>query len=245
MDLWTAVRRHLLGTPPPDYAMVGRWIGHMARGTFRHARIAAAPAVRGDARDRLGAHYAIGVAFAAVLVVCSGFDWLLHPTLVPAARVGIATVAAPFFLMQPGVGAGIAARKPTRPLDGALQSLVTTPSSLRPLPRGARREPFHSTLKEKDNAISRTAMRPIVFGALLSAIMVCFVTAVVLALNRGLGDGFAWQWLKSCADHLARGLPHGDPPGALGPARRGKGHRLNGAAAISSPSRRSAHRRCG
>ena len=40
---------------------------------------------------------------------------------------------------------------------------------------------------------------PIVFGALLSAIMVCFVSAVVLALNRGVGDGFAWQWLKSCA----------------------------------------------
>jgi len=39
---------------------------------------------------------------------------------------------------------------------------------------------------------------PIVFGALLSAIMVCFVSAVVLALNRGVGDGFAWQWLKSC-----------------------------------------------
>lgn len=40
---------------------------------------------------------------------------------------------------------------------------------------------------------------PIVFGALLSAIMVAFVSAFVLALSRGMGDGFAWQWLKSCA----------------------------------------------
>ena len=40
---------------------------------------------------------------------------------------------------------------------------------------------------------------PLVFGALLSAIMVAIVSAVVLALNRGLGDGFAWQWMRSCA----------------------------------------------
>jgi hypothetical protein len=40
---------------------------------------------------------------------------------------------------------------------------------------------------------------PLVFGALLSAIMVAIVSAVVLALNRGIGEGFAWQWLRSCA----------------------------------------------
>lgn len=40
---------------------------------------------------------------------------------------------------------------------------------------------------------------PIVFGALLSLIMVAIVSAVVLALNRGIGEGFAWQWLKSSA----------------------------------------------
>lgn len=40
---------------------------------------------------------------------------------------------------------------------------------------------------------------PILFGALLSAIMVAIVSAFVLALNRGLGDGFASQWLRSCA----------------------------------------------
>ena len=40
---------------------------------------------------------------------------------------------------------------------------------------------------------------PIVFGAMLSAIMVAIVSAFVLALNHGLADGFAWLWLKSCA----------------------------------------------
>lgn len=40
---------------------------------------------------------------------------------------------------------------------------------------------------------------PIVFGALLSAIMVAIVSAVVLAINQGVGTGFFASWLKSGA----------------------------------------------
>jgi hypothetical protein len=39
--------------------------------------------------------------------------------------VGIGTVAAPFFLMQPGMGAGIAASRTPRPNAARLQSLLT------------------------------------------------------------------------------------------------------------------------
>jgi hypothetical protein len=40
---------------------------------------------------------------------------------------------------------------------------------------------------------------PILFGALLSAIMVALVSGFVLATSRGLQPGFALQWLRSCA----------------------------------------------
>lgn len=40
---------------------------------------------------------------------------------------------------------------------------------------------------------------PIIFGALLSAIMVAIVSAFVLATTQGLHPGFARDWLKSCA----------------------------------------------
>ena len=40
---------------------------------------------------------------------------------------------------------------------------------------------------------------PLLFGALLSAIMVAIVSAFVLATARGFQPGFAAQWLKSCA----------------------------------------------
>lgn len=40
---------------------------------------------------------------------------------------------------------------------------------------------------------------PILFSALLSAIMVCIVSAFVLVVSQGMQPGFAAQWAKSCA----------------------------------------------
>lgn len=40
---------------------------------------------------------------------------------------------------------------------------------------------------------------PILFSAILSAIMVCIVSAFVLATSQGFHSEFAMQWLKSCA----------------------------------------------
>jgi len=39
---------------------------------------------------------------------------------------------------------------------------------------------------------------PLLFGALLSAIMVCVVSAFVLAINQGIHEGFLWLWFRSC-----------------------------------------------
>lgn len=39
---------------------------------------------------------------------------------------------------------------------------------------------------------------PILFSALLSAIMVCIVSAFVLAISQGIDSKFPAQWLKSC-----------------------------------------------
>lgn len=39
---------------------------------------------------------------------------------------------------------------------------------------------------------------PILFGAILSVIMVAIVSAFVLASTRGIHSGFLAQWLRSC-----------------------------------------------
>jgi hypothetical protein len=125
MDAWTIARRRLFGTPPANYALVGRWLAWMARGRFVHDTIAATPPVRGERAIGWTAHYLIGMAFAAILVAWSGPAWLHEPTIGPALAVGLASVAAPFLLMQPGMGAGVAARRARRPAQARLQSVVT------------------------------------------------------------------------------------------------------------------------
>jgi hypothetical protein len=125
MDAWSIVRKQLFGIPPADYGMVGRWIGHMTHGQFRHERIAAAPPIPGERILGWSVHYLIGIVFAAALVWIVGSEWLRRPTLAPALAVGIVTVTAPFFVMQPGMGAGIAASRTPKPNAARLQSLIT------------------------------------------------------------------------------------------------------------------------
>jgi hypothetical protein len=124
MDVWGFARERLLAKPRPDYALVGRWLGHMLRGRFRHVSIKAAEPVRGEAVVGWIAHYLIGMAFAALLVGLYGLEWVRQPTLGPALLVGVGTVAVPFLVMQPGMGAGVAARKAPNPRAARIQSLV-------------------------------------------------------------------------------------------------------------------------
>ena len=125
MDVWGIARKPLLNIAPPDYRLVGRWLGHMRHGQFRHQAIAGSPAVKGEMQIGWIVHYLIGIIFAAALIGGWGLEWVERPTLGPALIVGIATVAAPFLLMQPGMGAGTFASKTPRPNATRIQSLIT------------------------------------------------------------------------------------------------------------------------
>lgn len=124
MDLFAMLRQRLFGIVSTDYALVGRWIAHMAKGRFRHDSIAAAAPVRGERAIGWATHYLTGVAFASILLAVWGIDWARQPTIVPALIVGIGSVAAPFLLMQPGMGAGIASRLTRSPWAARARSLV-------------------------------------------------------------------------------------------------------------------------
>jgi len=125
IDAWALIRRRLFGIALPDYALVGRWIGHMGRGRFQHESIARAAPIRSECLIGWVVHYATGIAFAGILLAIGGPAWAQRPTLDLALLVGIATVAAPFLLMQPGMGAGIAASRTPRPNAARVQSLLT------------------------------------------------------------------------------------------------------------------------
>lgn len=123
--MWTVIRKHVFAIPFPDFGTLGRWVAYLARGRFRHDRIADTPPVRAERLIGWIAHYAIGIAFAGILLAIWGHEWIRDPTIWPTLIVGIGTVAAPFLIMQPATGAGFAGSRTPRPNTTRLQALIT------------------------------------------------------------------------------------------------------------------------
>ena len=125
MDVFLVIRKRLFGIPLLDYGLVGRWLGHITKGRFMHDPITGSPPIPGEQLIGWIAHYVIGIAFAFALLLIWGAGWVRQPTLMPALILGFSTVAIPFLLMQPAMGAGVAASRTPNPTASRLHSLVT------------------------------------------------------------------------------------------------------------------------
>lgn len=123
MDGWLLILQRV-GISTTSFAMVGRWVGHMAHGQVAHAAISKSPPIASELALGWLVHYAIGIAYAAMLVVLLGSDWVKQPTAVPAIAFGCVTVIAAWFVMQPAMGAGVAASKTPAPLKNSLRNLA-------------------------------------------------------------------------------------------------------------------------
>lgn len=110
MDVWLMGLRRA-GVPTLNFALLGRWGGHLLRGRWRHEAIAKSPPLRGERALGWALHYAVGLVFAGLLLAWQGPGWLEAPRLAPALLLGLATVAAPLLVMQPAMGAGVAGRR--------------------------------------------------------------------------------------------------------------------------------------
>lgn len=124
MDAWALLLKRL-GVPSLDFALLGRWIAHLPEGQWAHESIARAAPVRGELLLGWSAHYAIGITFSALLLSLAGLRWARSPSLLPALLVGVVTVVAPLFILQPALGAGIASSKTAAPLFNSMKSLAT------------------------------------------------------------------------------------------------------------------------
>lgn len=124
MDVWAFFLRRL-GIPSLNFAFLGRWIGHLPEGQWRHESISKAAPIRGELLIGWCAHYSLGVTFAALLVSTFGLTWARSPSLLPALLIGIVTVLAPLLLLQPALGAGVASSNTPTPVFNSLKSVVT------------------------------------------------------------------------------------------------------------------------
>ena len=109
-DLWNLLLNRLFGIPLPNWAMVGRWFRHLFRGRFLHEDIARAEPVPHELSWGWAFHYAVGASFGLATVALGGPGWTSSPTLFPAMTIGLGTVLLGWFVLAPGMGAGIAAR---------------------------------------------------------------------------------------------------------------------------------------
>jgi hypothetical protein len=124
MDAWAALLRQF-GVPSLNFAMLGRWVGHLPKGRFLHESIGRAAPIKGELALGWATHYAIGISIAGLLLATHGLAWAHAPTPWPAMLIGLVTVAAPLLVLQPALGAGIASRKTPAPLFNSLKSLAT------------------------------------------------------------------------------------------------------------------------
>jgi len=124
MDLWLLLLLKARGIPTLNYALLGRWVGHMPHGRWSHDAIAKAWPVRGELALGWAVHYATGIAFALLLAGLVGPGWWQAPTLLPALGLGLGTVVLPFFVMQPAMGAGMASSRTPTPALNRLKSLA-------------------------------------------------------------------------------------------------------------------------
>ncbi len=123
MDVWSAVLRRRFDIPTLDYGLLGRWIGHFPKGRFVHERIGTAAPVANERAIGWIAHYGIGVAVALVMLAIWGRGWVAAPSIAPALVVGIGTIVAPWFVMQPALGLGFAGSNAPNPAATRLRNL--------------------------------------------------------------------------------------------------------------------------
>ena len=126
IDLAGVLRKRRYGVPGPDWGLVGRWVCGLACGRWMlHAQDRVRPASAAERLVGWGVHYAVGIALALGLSLVAGPGWLLRPAPVLTIAFGFLTVVLPFCVMQPALGAGIAARKTLDPVRARVNSLIT------------------------------------------------------------------------------------------------------------------------
>ena len=111
IDVWAIVLNRAFGLALPNWGLVGRWVWHLQSGQVFHDDIAAAAPHGQELALGWLFHYAVGIAYGALLVAVVGPAWLAAPTFLPAWILGLVTVGAGWFLLAPGMGAGWAAAK--------------------------------------------------------------------------------------------------------------------------------------
>ncbi|MCJ8318273.1 MAG: DUF2938 domain-containing protein [Colwellia sp.] len=122
IDIWATFSNRLFKLPRTNWAMVGRWLGHLPNGKFIHNPVSASPKINYENIIGWMFHYLIGVIYAALYVVVVIWGVGNETSLLTAWIFGLFTLLSPWLILQPALGLGIFAVKAPRPNMVRLQN---------------------------------------------------------------------------------------------------------------------------
>jgi hypothetical protein len=115
MDIWALLVKHVLRLPVTDWAMIGRWVAYIPKGRYFHSPIASADKIGHELAIGWTVHYLTGVIYGVLYLFIVQEVLGYIPTIQSALIFGLATLAAPWLVMQPGLGLGLFASKAPKP----------------------------------------------------------------------------------------------------------------------------------
>ncbi len=124
MDIWALILRFGFSQSLPNWGNVGRWAGHIPQGKVFHEDIAAAAPVPQETALGWAVHYGVGILYGVVFVLLAGANWLAAPSFLPVWIFALITIAAGWFLLQPGMGLGWALSRTDAQLKGCVMGLI-------------------------------------------------------------------------------------------------------------------------
>ncbi|CAI3930005.1 MULTISPECIES: DUF2938 domain-containing protein [Commensalibacter] len=109
MDIWDIVFGSLPGQSKSNWAPVGRWVWHLKEGIVFHQNIDDAKPYEHELALGWIFHYIVGILYGVLFALYVGTGWFAYPTFLPTWVWGMITIGAGWFLLQPGLGIGVAA----------------------------------------------------------------------------------------------------------------------------------------
>lgn len=115
IDVWATFSNRVLKFPRTNWAMVGRWLGHIQYGKLTHNPISSSSSIKYENTVGWIFHYLIGVFYAFFYIAFVVLVLDKEPTLLSGWIFGLITILSPWFILQPSLGFGICGSQAPQP----------------------------------------------------------------------------------------------------------------------------------